>query len=187
MKLMIMDVIEYTTSDGPGFRTSIYCSGCNHKCRECQNPQTWDIMHGHPVDVEDLFSKIRRNEMSNVTFSGGDPFYQPTAFTELAKMIKEKTDKTIWCYTGFTYEQIIKDAKMSKMLQYIDVLVDGEFIVELKDPDLLFRGSSNQRLIDVQASLKKGEVVLDSYNPYNLYEPQHEENKKIEKKELILI
>ncbi|MBR2888319.1 MAG: 4Fe-4S cluster-binding domain-containing protein, partial [Bacteroidales bacterium] len=96
MKIMVMDVIEYTTSDGPGFRTSIYCSGCNHKCRNCQNPQTWNIMNGKPVDVEDLFMKVYRNEMSNVTFSGGDPFYQPTAFAELAKMIKEKTNKTIW-------------------------------------------------------------------------------------------
>ena len=178
MKIMVMDVIEYTTSDGPGFRTSIYCSGCNHKCRNCQNPQTWNIMNGKPVDVEDLFLKVYRNEMSNVTFSGGDPFYQPTAFAELAKMIKEKTNKTIWCYTGFTYEQIVRDPKMSNLLQYLDVLVDGEFVEELKDPDLLFRGSSNQRLIDVQASLRKGKVVLDRHDPFDIYE-QCEEHSRL--------
>lgn len=168
MKIMLMDIMDYTTSDGPGFRTSVYCSGCNHNCKNCQNPQTWDINHGKPTEVSEIYKHIVNNEMSNVTFSGGDPFYQPKAFAELAKMIKQNTDKDIWCYTGFTYEEIIRNPQLYDLLEKVDVLVDGRFVEELKDPDLLFRGSSNQRLIDVQKSITKGEVVLFNYDPFCL-------------------
>ncbi|MCQ2375618.1 MAG: anaerobic ribonucleoside-triphosphate reductase activating protein [Salinivirgaceae bacterium] len=168
MKLMLMDVIEYTTSDGPGFRTSIYSSGCSHQCKNCQNPQTWNLAAGNPVEVDDLLKMVMNFEFADVTFSGGDPFFQVEAFTELAQKIKANSSKNIWCYTGYTFEQIVANKHLSMMLPHIDVLVDGRFIEELKDPDLLFRGSSNQRLIDVQASIKKGETVLLDYNPFNL-------------------
>ena len=102
---------------------------------------------GYEASIEDLLSIIKSDEFSNVTFSGGDPFFQAEAFTELARRIKEETNKTIWCYTGFTYEEILKDKKMSEMLKYLDVLVDGPFILEKRDTSLLFRGSSNQRII----------------------------------------
>lgn len=163
-----MDIMDYTTSDGPGFRTSVYCSGCNHGCKNCQNPQTWNIMNGKPTEVREIFEHIRRNELSNVTFSGGDPFYQPKAFAELARMIKFNTDKNIWCYTGFLVEEIFREEKMMELLRWVDVLVDGPFVEALKDPDLLFRGSSNQRLVDVKKTLKTGKVVLYDYDPYNL-------------------
>ena len=177
MKLMIMDVIEYTTSDGPGFRTSIYCSGCWHACKNCQNPQTWRLENGHAVDVEELYNQVVRNEMADVTFSGGDPFYQPLGFAMLAKKIKETTNKTIWCYTGFVYEQIVNDPKLSVLLPYIDVLVDGEFVQSLHDSDLLFRGSSNQRLIDVKKSLKAGFAVDYDYNPFYISSEIKEKNR----------
>ena len=99
------------------------------------------------MEVDDLLSLIKADSMSNVSFSGGDPFYQVEAFTELARRIKEETRKTIWCWTGFTLEEIQASAQLSQLLPYLDVLVDGPFILEQRDTDLLFRGSPNQRII----------------------------------------
>lgn len=147
MKIRILDILEETMADGPGLRTSIYCAGCRHHCPGCHNPQSWDMDGGYETTVDELLAIIKADEFSNVTFSGGDPFYQAEAFTELARRIKEETSKTIWCYTGFTYEEILADTSMSGMLQYLDVLVDGPFVQALRDPELHFRGSSNQRII----------------------------------------
>jgi len=102
---------------------------------------------------------IEADPYANVTFSGGDPMYQCDAFAELARAIHERTNKDIWCYTGFTFEKLITRAQR-ELLELLDVLVDGPFVEHLKDPDLLFRGSSNQRIIDVQKSLYAGEVIL---------------------------
>ena len=99
------------------------------------------------MDVEELLEMIKADDLSDVSFSGGDPFYQVDGFTELARRIKEETSKTIWCWTGFTLEEIQASADMSRMLPYLDVLVDGPFILEQRDTDLLFRGSPNQRII----------------------------------------
>ena len=99
------------------------------------------------MEVDDLLKVILDDEFSNVTFTGGDPLYQVEAFTELARKIKEKSDKTIWCYTGFTIEEIRADERLSMILSYLDVIVDGPFIMEKRDTELLFRGSSNQRII----------------------------------------
>ena len=134
-------------ADGPGLRTSIYCAGCRHHCPGCHNPQSWDINNGHWMSIDELMEIIKADSISNVSFSGGDPFYQAAAFTELARRIKAETDKNIWCWTGFTIEQNEADAEMSRMLQYIDTLVDGPFILEQRDTSLLFRGSPNQRII----------------------------------------
>ena len=142
-----MEVIEETMADGPGLRTSIYCAGCDHRCPGCHNPQSWNMRNGHWVSVDDLLNVIKADEFSNVSFSGGDPFYQAEAFTELARRIKTETSKTIWCWTGFTYEEILANAQMKQMLQYLDVLVDGPFIQEQRDTQLHFRGSANQRII----------------------------------------
>lgn len=147
MDIRILDILEETMADGPGLRTSIYCAGCPHHCPGCHNPQSWDINNGHDVSVEDLLEVIKADEFCNVTFSGGDPLYQVDAFTELARRIKEETTKTIWCYTGFTYEQILGDSRLSQILPYLDVLVDGPFIQAQRDTELLFRGSANQRII----------------------------------------
>ncbi len=147
MKIRVLDIVEETMADGPGLRTAIYCAGCLHHCPGCHNPQSWDFAGGTETDVEELLELVKSDEFSDVSFSGGDPFYQVEAFTELARRIKEETDKTIWCWTGFLYEDILADKKLSMLLPYIDVLVDGPFIESKKDPDLLFRGSSNQRII----------------------------------------
>lgn len=147
MTLRILDVLEETMADGPGLRTSIYCAGCLHHCPGCHNPQSWDLQGGKEMTVDELLDIIKADEFSNVSFSGGDPFYQVEGFTELARRIKAETNKTIWCWTGFTLEQIQADPHLRELLEYIDVLVDGPFVEALRDPELLFRGSSNQRII----------------------------------------
>jgi anaerobic ribonucleoside-triphosphate reductase activating protein len=99
------------------------------------------------MPINHILTLIKEDELANVTFSGGDPFYQVDAATELAKRIKAETDKTIWCYTGFTIEEIREDPNLSKLLPYIDVLVDGPYVESLRNTDLPFRGSENQRII----------------------------------------
>lgn len=158
--LSVLRVIEDTTVDGPGFRTAVYAAGCLHKCKNCHNPQSWDINNGKMMSTKQIMDVINNDPFANVTFTGGDPMFQPEGFIELAKEIKRKTNKTIWCYTGFTFERLLNMNKQSQLLKFIDVLVDGPFIEHLKDPDLLFRGSKNQRLIDVQKSLQAGKVVI---------------------------
>ena len=162
--LSILKIIEDTAVDGPGFRTAVYAAGCKHQCPGCHNPESWDIHHGTPTSVDEVLQVILSDPFADVTLSGGDPFYQAEEFAELARRIKEESTKTIWCYTGFLYETLLNDEASMKLLSRLDVLVDGTFIQKLKDEDLLFRGSSNQRLIDVQQSLKEGRVVL--YQPF---------------------
>ncbi len=145
--------------DGPGFRTSIYCAGCSHHCPGCHNPQSWDFHGGKDMTTEEIMKIIEADPYANVTFSGGDPMFQAAGFTELAREIHKRTNKDIWCFTGFTFESLI-NIEQRELLEQIDVLVDGPFVEKLRDPDLLFRGSSNQRLIDVQSSLYEGKVVL---------------------------
>lgn len=146
-RVRILDIIEETTADGEGFRTSIYFAGCRHYCKGCHNPQSWDMNGGYEVTIDYLLDIIKADEFANVTFSGGDPLYQCDGVTELARRIKEETDKSIWCYTGFTYEEVLADPSLNKILPYIDVLVDGPFIEELKTIELPYRGSSNQKII----------------------------------------
>lgn len=160
MNLRILDIIEDTTVDGPGFRTSIYCAGCQHHCPGCHNPQSWDMQGGRNVALEEVLCTILDDPFADVTFSGGDPVYQAEAFTELARRIKAQSQKTIWCYTGFTFEQLVANPQTHALLEQLDVLVDGRFVQELRDEDLLYRGSSNQRLVDVRRSLAEGQVVL---------------------------
>lgn len=102
------------------------------------------------MTVQQLLDIIKEDEFADVTFTGGDPLYQVEAFTELARRIKDETSKTIWCYTGFTYEEILADPHLSQILPYLDTIVDGPFKAELRDPDLPFRGSSNQRIIQLR-------------------------------------
>ncbi|MCR5780867.1 MAG: anaerobic ribonucleoside-triphosphate reductase activating protein [Bacteroidaceae bacterium] len=157
--MRILSILEDTTVDGPGFRTSIYCAGCTHHCPECHNPQSWDKDGGTEMSVEEVMQTIEADPFANVTFSGGDPMQQAEGFTELARAIKTRTNKTIWCYTGYTFEALLRMPAQRALLELIDVLVDGPFLVAEKDPDLLFRGSRNQRLIDVPRSLAEGAII----------------------------
>ncbi len=146
-RIRVLKIIEQTMADGPGFRTAIYCAGCLHHCKGCHNPQSWAMDGGEWMEIDDIMKVIKADSMSNVTFSGGDPFYQVEGFTALAKRIKQETKKTIWCWTGFTIEEIRADERLAQLLPWIDVLVDGPFILEQRDTQLLFRGSPNQRII----------------------------------------
>ena len=168
MTLSILNVIEDTTVDGPGFRTAIYAAGCSQRCPGCHNPESWDISRGTQVSIDVLLEKVLADDFANVTFSGGDPLFQPEGFTELAKGIKKQSRKNIWCYTGFTFETILKNKKQAALLPFIDVLVDGRFEESLRNESLLFRGSRNQRLIDVQSSLRENETITYHYNPFPL-------------------
>ena len=147
--IRVLDIIEDTMVDGPGFRTSIYCAGCRHKCPGCHNPQSWDFKGGREMTTEEIMKIIVADPYANVTFTGGDPMYQCDGFAELARAIHRQTNKDI--------------RAQRELLELLDVLVDGPYIEKLRDPDLLFRGSSNQRLIDVQKSLYSGQTVL--WNP----------------------
>ena len=120
------------------------------------------------MSLNEILSVIKSNDFDNVTFSGGDPFFQPEAFTKLARRIKEETSKNIWCYTGYLYEEIVASSRLSLLLPYIDVLVDGRFIETQKDTSLFFRGSRNQRLIDVPVSLRQDRAVEFVYDPVSV-------------------
>lgn len=157
--ISVIKIMEDTTVDGPGFRTTVYAAGCPNACPGCHNPQSWDIRAGRMMTTEDIMQVIRADEFADVTFSGGDPMFQPEGFAELARAVKRETGKNIWCYTGYTFEHLLANPRQRKLLQYIDVLVDGRFRQELRDESLHFRGSSNQRLIDVPASLRAQKVV----------------------------
>lgn len=159
-KLSILEIVEDTTVDGLGFRTTVYCAGCPNRCPGCHNPQSWDIANGNVMEVADILDVILSDPFADVTFSGGDPMFQPQGFTELAKAVKQQSGKNIWCYTGYLFEDIVKNPLQRALLEQVDVLVDGRYIEALRDEQLRFRGSSNQRIIDVQASLEQGKVVV---------------------------
>ncbi len=159
-EIALLDLVEGTIVDGVGFRTAIYAAGCPHHCKGCHNRHSWEIAHGTPTAIETIFDRVCADPFAHVTFTGGDPMFQPRPFTALAHRIKLETTKTIWCYTGYFYEQLLQNKDQRQLLHHLDVLVDGAFIEELKDESLLFRGSSNQRIIDVQASLQQARVVL---------------------------
>lgn len=151
--------------NGEGLRAVLWVAGCTHHCENCHNPITWDINGGVLFDdaaERELFIEGGKGYISGITFSGGDPLHPDNRdeVTRLAKKYKEKyPNKNIWLYTGFLWEAV----NNLPVMQYVDVLVDGRFVEELKDPQLHWRGSSNQRIIDVQAALEKGEVVLYNY------------------------
>lgn len=158
--MRVASIIEGTSVDGPGLRTSIYFAGCTHRCPGCQNPQTWDIESGRETDIAEIAEAVRNAENKGVTFSGGDPMMQAADLAVLAEILKSE-GFDLWCYTGYTFEQILRDDTMARVLRFIDVLVDGPYVEAERDTTgLLFRGSRNQRLIDVWQSLAQGKAVL---------------------------
>jgi len=146
--------------DGPGIRTVIWTQGCSHNCPGCHNPLTHDFNGGFLVDIEDVKKELTKLEgQDGITLSGGDPLFQKDACIEICKFAKDK-GMNIWCFTGFLFEDLIKDEKALELLSHIDVLVDGKFILAEKSLNLYYKGSRNQRIIDVKKSLKKKKVVL---------------------------
>lgn len=156
--MKILKIIPGTSVDGPGLRTAIYFSGCNHRCDGCHNPQSWDFDTGKEMSEQEIIDAIIENDF-DVTFTGGDPLYHASTLISLAQKIKS-LGKTLWVYTGFLFEEIVADKSIKELLPFTDVVVDGPFIKEFKDNSLIFRGSKNQRIIDVKESLEKGSVVL---------------------------
>ena len=148
--------------NGDGLRVVLWVAGCNHCCKECQNPITWDPNGGLLFDDaarQEIFEQLEKSYISGITFSGGDPLHpanRPDVRMLMAQIKEKYPTKTIWLYTGDVWEDIL----YYPMMQYVDVLVDGEFVEELKDIRLTFRGSSNQRIIDVKKTLESGEVCL---------------------------
>lgn len=149
--LNIINVYPETIADGYGLRYAIYLAGCRHACPGCHNPDSWSPTAGEPF-TEEIMSRIideinADTLLDGVTITGGDPFYNPEALLELLARLKRETRQNIWCYTGFTYEALLKNDVMRDCLYYIDTLVDGPFVKHLYDPTLLFRGSRNQRIL----------------------------------------
>lgn len=157
--MRIMDIIKNSTVDGEGFRNVLFTAGCLHHCKNCHNPETWSLDSGHDMDVTEAAEKLCNGWLSNVTISGGDPFYQPNALHSLLIIIKNIYHKNVWVYTGFTYEELI-NLGYDSILESIDVLIDGLYVDELRDINLIFKGSSNQRVIDIKETLKSGSVTL---------------------------
>ena len=148
--------------NGDGLRVVLWVAGCTHHCEECQNPITWDLAGGLPFDESaenELFEALSQKHISGITFSGGDPMhpFNREEVTRIAKKCKELyPTKTVWLYTGFSWE----DVKDEPIMEYIDVLLDGKFVKELNDNNLHWVGSSNQRVIDVPKTLETNQVVL---------------------------
>lgn len=166
------EIKKCDVANGPGVRVSLFVSGCTHHCKECFNPETWDFGFGKPFTqetVEVLLEALSPDYIKGLTLLGGEPMEQQNqkGLLPLLRQFRERfPDKTVWCFTGYDYEKDILGRmyqewpETKEMLSYIDVLVDGEFVLEKKDLGLIFKGSSNQRTILVQESLEAGEIIF---------------------------
>lgn len=163
MRIKIAGTVNDSIVDGPGYRYAIFTQGCPHGCPGCHNPHTHDIQGGKDADTDNMLIEILDNPLlSGVTFTGGDPFMQPAPLADLAAQLKSKTTLDIWCYTGYTLEELQTkdDLDIQRLLVHIDVLVDGRFIESQRDITLDFRGSHNQRLIDMNETRVRGDITL---------------------------
>lgn len=188
VSLRLAGVVRESIVDGPGLRFAIFCQGCPHNCPKCHNQDTHDFSGGYDCDIQKIVNAIEENPLlSGVTFSGGEPSHQPVAFLEIAKKVKSR-GLNIWMYSGYTLEELLSRANstisdldnmnenssqtsekneeqvaLKGLLGLVDVLVDGKFINELKDLTLPFRGSKNQRLIDMAATKRHNKIILYEY------------------------
>ncbi len=158
IRLASKDLLVDSIVDGEGLRSVIWTQGCSHHCKGCHNPETWAFDQGYLTDTEEVKRKIDELSLQDgITFSGGDPFFQIEACIEIAKYAK-KRGLNIWAYTGFVFEDLLDNPKAIEFLKYIDVLVDGPFQIENKSLLATYRGSTNQRIINVPKSLKDVKV-----------------------------
>ena len=166
MEVRLAGLVPNSNANGLGTRDVLFAQGCSHACPDCFNKHTWDFSGGKLCDCDELIKQCAdRTYLAGVTFSGGDPFDQPEAFAYIAQGLK-KYNINIWSYTGYTWEQLMKlssqKPSIKQLLENIDTLIDGPYITNLHSEDLEWRGSSNQRIIDVQQSLKTGKIVIDN-------------------------
>ncbi len=157
----IAGMVKHSSVDGPGVRFTVFFQGCPHHCPGCHNPETWDPAGGDEIGIDELLEEIKSTRyLDGITLSGGDPLLQPRAVIAAADTAHAK-GLNVWCYTGWTFEDIMEGKAGDtaiEALNHIDVLVDGPFRIELLSKETIYRGSSNQRLIDVPASLAAGKV-----------------------------
>ncbi len=151
--MQVLNILHDSIVDGKGLRTVIFFAGCPHHCLGCHNPQSWNRINGINMSEEEIFQEVVGNELSDVTFSGGEPFLQSAELALLAKRLKQ-AGKNIWCYTGYLFEELIRQPQHLAVLQHIDVLVDGRFELSERDLSLLYKGSRNQRIINIPRALE---------------------------------
>jgi anaerobic ribonucleoside-triphosphate reductase activating protein len=163
MNVKVSGIVKESIVDGPGVRYVIFAQGCMHDCEGCHNPQTHDINGGYTMNADEIVHNIISCKyIDGVTFSGGDPFFQAKEFEYIAERLKEK-NMHIVAYTGFTYEQLINNKDMKDLLEKVDILIDGPFLKDRKTLKLPFRGSENQRMIEVKKSLQNNKIELIDY------------------------
>lgn len=166
MKIRLSGIIEESIVDGPGIRFVIFTQGCPHNCEGCHNPETHSMNGGYLEDIENIFAMFKRHPyMSGLTLSGGEPFMQIDEILFIIKEFKKMyPTKNVVIYTGFEYENLInKNDKINEILNLSDYLIDGKFILNKRDISLIFRGSSNQRIIDLKKSLKDNDIIIKEF------------------------
>lgn len=167
--IRVADIYKESIVDGEGYRMAIFLQGCNHYCKGCHNPQTWDFNGGTEMAISDIIDMYNPDVMDGITLSGGDPFFQADKLQELFDYCKNKS-VSLWAYTGFIFDEFLKYINnepcddritddMINMLKYTEVVIDGPFILEQRTVEALYRGSTNQRLIDVKKSLAENKVI----------------------------
>lgn len=153
--MRVMNIIHDSVVDGEGLRTVIFFAGCPHHCKGCHNPESWNHYNGLEMSVKEVVDEVASNPLTDVTLSGGEPFFQAEEVSQVAKELK-RLGKNIWAYTGYTIEQLLNsdDPHKRELLSYCDVLIDGPFILQERDLTLRFRGSKNQRIIHLSNNHK---------------------------------
>ena len=160
--LRLAGIIRESIVDGPGIRFVVFCQGCPHDCLGCHNPESHDFNAGQEITIDKIITEIKKNPLlKGVTFSGGEPMCQAKAFAALARKVKD-LGLNLTVFSGYTYEELLakEDEDINELLSLTDLLIDGRYIDKLRDLTLKFRGSSNQRLIDMNKTREKGEIVL---------------------------
>jgi len=164
MNIRICGLVNDSIVDGPGLRLTVFTQGCPHHCPGCHNPQSHSFEGGQLRDIDEILTMAKENPLlDGITLSGGEPFCQPEACAQIA-VGAHKLGLNVWCYTGYSYENLLASKEKRALLEQVDILVDGPFILEERSLDIRFRGSKNQRIIDVKNSLLENRVVLSSLN-----------------------